>query len=63
MVRLGHVLYGAAAAVALLLAAIVILGLATQDYRGDYFAPAFVGIVAAIIWLAGRSCCYVLAGR
>jgi hypothetical protein len=60
--RLGEVLYWAACAVAglLALAAIAVFVAATS---GDWTATIMLGALAALVWLFGRACLYVLAGR
>jgi len=56
LARLGDVLYGTACVLAVLFALIISL------IPGNNYKPEnFIGVV--VIWLIGRACRYVLAGR
>jgi hypothetical protein len=65
--RLGDVLYWLGCVVAILLAAgAAWVLLDTRNSRPEMIAPGFIAFVfapAVVVWLVGRACRYVLAGR
>ena len=64
LARLGEVLYWTGCAIAVVLVGFL-LYLEWVEPHSDkkMFIAAFFGIPAAISWLIGRACLYVLAGR
>jgi len=61
--RLGDVLYWAASGVAALLAAFVLMVFMLADGKGEPIFQVLGVVIAGIIWLIGRACRYVLAGK
>ena len=61
--RLGNVLYWGASLIAVLLIALLFIAHAFGSGEGDKFLQAMVLVTAVAIWLIGRACRYVLAGK
>ena len=61
--RLGDVLYWAASTVAALLAAFVLMVFMLADGKGESLFQVLGVVTAGVIWLVGRACRYVLAGK
>jgi hypothetical protein len=58
--RLGHVLYWAGCVLAIL---IIVIGVYLSWYERDAWEMRVITfVVAALVWLIGRACRYVLAG-
>ena len=68
LARLGNVLYWAFSGLAILIVGLVAY-LVAEDVRlglvmeNDAWAVALAVILALVLWLIGRACRYVLAGR
>jgi hypothetical protein len=64
--RLGNVLYWTASGIAVLLAVLgasgFVIALVNKASDGMVLAPLAIAL-AILIWLAGRACLYILAGR
>jgi hypothetical protein len=63
VVRLGNVLYWGASLIAGLLGLIAAYAAVFGTGDDRLFIDAMLFVVAVIVWLVGRACRYVLAGR
>jgi hypothetical protein len=61
--RLGNVLYWGACLVAGLLALIAAYAMVFGTGEDRVFIDTALAVIALIVWLVGRACRYVLAGR
>ena len=61
--RFGQVLYWLASIVAILIAGTIAFGYFFGSLKGDPFMQLAGLVIAAVIWLFGRACRYVLADR
>jgi hypothetical protein len=61
--RFGEVLYWLGVIIAALLAALAAVGFIWGTGTTEPFAEIVALIMAGIVWLIGRACRYVLAGR
>ena len=61
--RLGDVLYWLGSIIAVVLWALVVVGLVWGTGASDPIGVIFLGGLGVIAWVVGRACRYVMAGR
>jgi hypothetical protein len=61
--RLGNVLYWAASLIAGLLALIAAYAMVFGTGEDRVFIDTALAVIAVVVWLVGRACRYVVAGR
>ncbi|MPZ40606.1 MAG: hypothetical protein GEU95_21655 [Rhizobiales bacterium] len=61
--RLGLVLYWAGCILALPFAVIAVIALVNAPSADKFFYASLAGVCALVIWLVGRGCKFIFAGR